>query len=55
MVPSLSTIQQSTTGLGQQAADLLIRMVEGETVAPDERIEVACQLILRQSVREIAP
>jgi LacI family repressor for deo operon, udp, cdd, tsx, nupC, and nupG len=53
MVPSLSTIQQSTTGLGQQAADLMIRMVEGETVAPNERIEVACQLILRQSVRTI--
>ena len=50
MVPSLSTIQQLTTELGQHAADLLIRMVEGETIAPDERIEVPCQLVLRQSV-----
>ena len=54
MVPSLSTIQQSTTELGLHAADLIIRMVEGETVAPAERIEVPCQLVLRQSVREIA-
>ncbi|GLQ53231.1 LacI family DNA-binding transcriptional regulator [Devosia nitrariae] len=55
MVPSLSTIQQSTTELGQYAADLLIRMVEGEAVAQNERIEVPCQLTLRQSVRDIAP
>lgn len=54
MVPSLSTIQQSTTELGQYAADLLIRMVEGESIAQDERIEVQCQLTLRQSVREIS-
>lgn len=54
MVPSLSTIQQSTTELGEHAADLLIRMVEGEAIAPGERIEVPCQLMLRQSVREIS-
>lgn len=54
MVPSLSTIQQATTELGQHAADLLIRIVEGETVARDLRIEVACQLVLRQSVKEFS-
>ncbi|MET3898481.1 LacI family repressor for deo operon, udp, cdd, tsx, nupC, and nupG [Devosia sp. UYZn731] len=53
LVPSLSTIQQSTTELGQQAADLLIRIVEGEAVPSNARIEVACQLVLRQSVRRI--
>lgn len=54
MVPSLSTIQQSTTELGQHAADLLIRMVEGEIIPAQHRIEVACQLLLRQSVQEIS-
>ncbi|MGV8953393.1 MAG: LacI family DNA-binding transcriptional regulator [Cypionkella sp.] len=54
MVPSLSTIQQSTIELGQHAADILIRMVEGEAISPQHRIEVPCQLLLRQSVQEIS-
>jgi LacI family transcriptional regulator, repressor for deo operon, udp, cdd, tsx, nupC, and nupG len=53
MVPSLSTIQQSTTELGQLGADLIIRLVEGEALAVSTRVEVACQLVLRQSVKVI--
>ena len=52
MVPSLSTIQQSTTELGQLGADLIIRLVQGEALARSTRVEVACQLVLRQSVKE---
>lgn len=52
MVPSLSTIQQSTTELGQLGADLIIRLVQGETIAKSTRLEVPCQLVLRQSVQE---
>ena len=55
MVPSLSTIEQATIELGQHAADLIIRLVEGEKIASDQRIEVPCRLLLRQSVREITP
>ncbi|MEO8684120.1 MAG: substrate-binding domain-containing protein, partial [Devosia sp.] len=51
MVPSLSTIQQSTTELGQLGADLIIRLVQGEALANSTRVEVACQLVLRQSVK----
>ena len=51
MVPSLSTIQQSTTELGQLGADLIIRLVQGEALAKSTRVEVACQLVLRQSVK----
>ena len=52
MVPSLSTIQQSTTELGQLGADLIIRLVQGEAIAKSTRVEVLCQLVLRQSVKE---
>lgn len=51
MVPSLSTIQQATNELGQFGADLIIRLVQGETLAKNTRIEVPCQLVLRQSVK----
>lgn len=53
MVPSLSTIQQSTTELGQLGAELIIGLVQGEAMAKAKRIEVPCRLVLRQSVREV--
>lgn len=55
MTPSLSTVQQSTAEMGRQAVDLVIGMATGELLAPPDRIEVRCQLVLRQSVRALAP
>jgi LacI family repressor for deo operon, udp, cdd, tsx, nupC, and nupG len=52
MLPALSTIQQSTSELGQRAADLLMDLVLGE---PDleRRIEVPCSIVLRESVKAV--
>ncbi|MEO5805029.1 LacI family DNA-binding transcriptional regulator [Devosia sp.] len=55
MTPSLSTVQQSTAELGRQAVELLIGMATGDVTTPPDRIEVPCQLVLRQSVRAITP
>jgi LacI family repressor for deo operon, udp, cdd, tsx, nupC, and nupG len=55
MTPSLSTVQQSTAEMGRRAVDLVIGMATGELSTPPDRIEVPCQLVLRQSVRALAP
>lgn len=53
MTPSLSTVQQSTAEMGRRAVDLVIDMALGEMTTPPLRIEVPCQLVLRQSVRAL--
>lgn len=53
MLPTLSTIQQSTSELGQRAAELVMDLVLGQRLAKEQRIEVPCSLVLRQSVRAI--
>ena len=55
MTPSLSTVQQSTAEMGRRAVDLVIGMATGEVSTPPDRIEVPCQLVLRQSVRALVP
>lgn len=55
MTPSLSTVQQSTAEMGRHAVDLVIGMATGELTAPPDRVEVPCQLVLRQSVRALEP
>ena len=55
MTPSLSTVQQSTAEMGRRAVDLVIGMATGELSTPPDRIEVPCQLVLRQSVRALVP
>jgi LacI family repressor for deo operon, udp, cdd, tsx, nupC, and nupG len=53
MLPTLSTIQQSTSELGQRAAELVMDLVLGERAGNEKRIEVPCSLVLRQSVRAV--
>lgn len=36
--PSLTTIQQDTEGIGQKAADLMLRMLRKEEIPPTERV-----------------
>lgn len=54
MIPSLSTIQQDAVELGRRAGNLVIDLVRGEHRGPEQRIEVPCALILRDSVRPLA-
>jgi LacI family repressor for deo operon, udp, cdd, tsx, nupC, and nupG len=52
MMPALSTIQQATAELGQQAADMVIDLVLGETNL-ERRVEVPCSIVLRESVKAV--
>ncbi len=52
MLPALSTIQQATSELGQRAADLVMDLVLGET-GLEQRIEVPCSIVLRESVKAV--
>ena len=53
MMPALSTIQQATAELGQRAADLVIDLVLGERLSNEQRHEVPCSIVLRDSVRAL--
>lgn len=53
MMPALSTIQQATAELGQRAADLVIDLVLGERLSNEQRFEVPCSIVLRDSVRAV--
>ncbi|HEY9011661.1 MAG TPA: LacI family DNA-binding transcriptional regulator [Devosia sp.] len=50
MTPSLSTIQQNTVELGRQAADLIMDTIMGEAPRGAHRVEVLCEIVMRESV-----
>lgn len=52
MLPALSTILQATSELGQRAADLVMDLVLGEADL-EQRIEVPCSIVLRESVKAV--
>jgi LacI family repressor for deo operon, udp, cdd, tsx, nupC, and nupG len=52
MLPALSTIEQATAELGQRAADLVMDLVLGEADL-EQRIEVPCSIVLRESVKAV--
>lgn len=46
----LTTVAQPNEALGRKAAEILIRVVRGERLAPNERfVKLPCQLIVRKS------
>lgn len=51
--PSLTTVDQSIVGMGGRAAELLIQMVEGKTVAND-LYQLPTQMIVRDSCQKLA-
>lgn len=50
MTPPLSTVQQDTAELGRLAANLIIDIVLGEHRSNEQRFEVPCTIVLRDSV-----
>jgi LacI family transcriptional regulator len=51
----LSTIDQSSSAIGETAAELLVTCIESKTPVPVKRILIAPQLIVRESSRRAAP
>jgi LacI family transcriptional regulator len=47
----LSTIDQSSSAIGETAAELLVSCIESKTPVPAKRILIAPQLIVRESSR----
>ncbi len=48
----LSTIDQSSSAIGEKAAELLVSCIESKTPVPAKRILIAPQLIVRESSRK---
>lgn len=51
--PSLTTVSQPVVEMADHATNLLIRLISGEQIA-DRRHEFECEMILRNSTKEIA-
>jgi LacI family transcriptional regulator len=51
--PPLTTVDQSIVGLGGRAAELLIQLVEGKSVAND-LYQLPTRMIIRESCQQVA-
>ena len=47
----LSTIDQSSSAIGETAAELLVKRIESKTPSPTEQILIAPRLVVRESTR----
>lgn len=47
--PPLTTVRQKTIEIGETAADLLIRKIEGEDAGEDKHLVLEPELVVRQT------
>ena len=50
--PTLSTVYAPSGEMGEMGASLLHRMIIGEDISYPRRIQLPCQLVIRNSCRE---
>ncbi|MOA65822.1 Ribose operon repressor [compost metagenome] len=53
LTPSLTTIRQNTYALGSRAADMLICSIEGGSAARPQTDQIAVELVVRGSCKEV--